>query len=80
MHDLIKMQVKDAYTLKFYENNSSRLPKWCNTGDNVNKLPYCQILGKYRMELPDYNTIPPYQHMNERCPSLPTEYFRPKNC
>ncbi|CAK9317701.1 unnamed protein product [Citrullus colocynthis] len=71
--------VKDAYTLKFYENNSSRLPKWCNAGDNVNKLPYCQILGKYRMELPGYNTIPPYQHMNERCPSLPN-YFHPKNC
>lgn len=73
------MQIKDAYTLNFYENNSSRLPKWCNSGDNV-KLPYCQILGKYRMDLHGYNSIDPYEHMNERCPSLPTEYFRPKNC
>ncbi|XP_038899518.1 uncharacterized protein LOC120086795 [Benincasa hispida] len=71
--------IKDAYTLNFYENNSSRLPKWCNGGDNV-KLPYCQILGKYRMDLQGYNSIDPYKHMNERCPSLPTEYFRPKNC
>lgn len=42
--------------LNFFENNSSRLPKWCNDGDTV-KLPYCQILGKYRMELPSYNTM-----------------------
>ncbi|KAG6592035.1 hypothetical protein SDJN03_14381, partial [Cucurbita argyrosperma subsp. sororia] len=70
--------IKDAYNLNFYENNSSRLPKWCNGGDNVT-LPYCQILGRYRMDLPGYNTIQPYQHMNERCPSLPT-YFHPNNC
>ncbi|XP_020208771.1 uncharacterized protein LOC109793713 [Cajanus cajan] len=71
--------IKDAYILNFFENNSSRLPKWCNDGDTV-KLPYCQIKGKYRMELPGYNTMQPYAHMNERCPSLPTKYFRPKNC
>ncbi|XP_012070792.1 uncharacterized protein LOC105632935 [Jatropha curcas] len=71
--------IKDAYTLRFFENNSSRLPKWCNDGDDV-KLPFCQIRGKYRMELPDYNTIDPYPHMNEMCPSLPPKYFRPQNC
>ncbi|XP_008454552.2 uncharacterized protein LOC103494942 [Cucumis melo] len=74
--------VKDAYTLKFYEDNLSRLPKWCNDGgDNYEnkQLPYCQILGNYRMELPDYNTIHPYQHMNEKCPSLP-DYVHPKDC
>ncbi|KAF2288748.1 hypothetical protein GH714_012222 [Hevea brasiliensis] len=71
--------IKDAYTLRFFENNSSRLPKWCNDGDNV-KLPFCQIRGKYRMELPGYNTMDPYPHMNERCPSLPPKYSRPQNC
>lgn len=71
--------IKDAYVLRFFENNSSRLPKWCNDGDSV-KLPYCQIRGKYRMELPAYNTMDPYAHMNERCPSLPPEYNRSKNC
>ncbi|OAY28523.1 uncharacterized protein LOC110601496 [Manihot esculenta] len=71
--------IKDAYTLRFFENNSSRLPKWCNDGDDV-KLPYCQIRGKYRMELPGYNTMDPYPHMNERCPSLPPKYYRPQNC
>ncbi|CAL5392899.1 unnamed protein product [Camellia sinensis] len=71
--------IKDAYTLKFFENNSSRLPKWCNDADTV-KLPLCQIQGKYRMEFPGYNTIDPYPHMNERCPSLPPKYSRPKGC
>ncbi|KAK2431614.1 inositol-1,4,5-trisphosphate 5-phosphatase [Trifolium repens] len=71
--------IKDAYILNFFETNSSRLPTWCNDGDTV-KLPYCQIKGKYRMELPGYNTMQPYPHMNERCPSLPTKYSRTKNC
>ncbi|KAI3948806.1 hypothetical protein MKX01_022220 [Papaver californicum] len=71
--------IKDAYTLKLFENNSSRLPAWCNNGDDV-KLPYCQIKGKYRMDLSDYNTMDPYPRMNERCPTLPPDYYRPKNC
>ncbi|KAI7981729.1 putative TPR repeat-containing protein [Camellia lanceoleosa] len=69
--------IKDAYTLKFFENNSSCLPKWCNDLDTV-KLPFCQIRGKYRMELPGYNTMDPYPHMNERCSSLPPKNSRPK--
>ncbi|KAG9156783.1 hypothetical protein Leryth_024811 [Lithospermum erythrorhizon] len=71
--------IKDAYILNFFENNSSRLPNWCNDGDTV-KLPYCQIKGQYRMELPGYNTVDPYAHMNERCPSLPPKYYRPEGC
>ncbi|KAL3733550.1 hypothetical protein ACJRO7_022987 [Eucalyptus globulus] len=71
--------IKDAYSLKFFENNSSRLPKWCNDGDDV-ELPFCQIRGRYRMELPGYNTMDLYPHMNERCPSLPPKYSRPSDC
>lgn len=71
--------IKDAYSLKFFENDASRLPSWCNGGYNVN-LPYCQIRGMYRMELPGYNTIDPYPHMNEKCPSLPPNYYRSSNC
>ncbi|XP_077221357.1 uncharacterized protein LOC143855078 [Tasmannia lanceolata] len=71
--------IKDAYMLKFFVDNSSHLPEWCNQGDTV-ELPFCQIRGKYRMELPEYNTMYPYPHMNERCPSLPPKYNRLKNC
>ncbi|XP_074320275.1 uncharacterized protein LOC141657061 [Silene latifolia] len=71
--------IKDAYSLNFFETDSRRLPSWCNDGDEV-KMPFCQILGKYRMELPGYNTVNPYPHMNENCPSLPPKYYRPKTC
>ncbi|KAK4341842.1 hypothetical protein RND71_037658 [Anisodus tanguticus] len=71
--------IKDAYSLKFFENNSSRLPRWCNADDSV-KLPFCQIKGKYPMELPGYNSMDPYPYMNERCPSMPPKYYRPQGC
>ncbi|MQL95510.1 hypothetical protein Taro_028183 [Colocasia esculenta] len=71
--------IKDAYTLKFFEDNTTRLPGWCKEGDGT-ILPFCQVLGKYRMEVPGYNTILPYPHMNERCPSLPPDYDRANGC
>ncbi|CAO1944784.1 unnamed protein product [Urochloa humidicola] len=77
--EVTEFTIKDAYTLNFFENNSTRLPKWCNKDDTV-KLPFCQIKGRYRMELPGYNTMKPYAHMNERCPSLPPDYKRTKGC
>ncbi|WOH04202.1 hypothetical protein DCAR_0623611 [Daucus carota subsp. sativus] len=76
---ITEFTIRDAYTLNFFENDLSRLPKWCNDGDTV-KLPYCQIKGKYRMELPEYNTVQPYPHMNEKCPSMPPKYWRQSNC
>ncbi|EYU19247.1 hypothetical protein ABFS82_13G170100 [Erythranthe guttata] len=72
--------IKDAYSLKLFENNSTRLPEWCNNDADTVKLPFCQIKGKYRMELPGYNTMDPYPHMNERCPSMTPEYSRPVGC
>ncbi|XP_051125089.1 uncharacterized protein LOC127247317 [Andrographis paniculata] len=71
--------IKDAYSVKFFENDPRRLPKWCDEGDTEQR-PFCQIRGKYRMELPGYNTVEPYAHMNEKCESLPTEYYRTPGC
>ncbi|XP_019193100.1 PREDICTED: uncharacterized protein LOC109187366 [Ipomoea nil] len=70
--------IKDAYSLKFFENDTRRLPKWCN--DPYTILLSCQILGKYLMELPGYNSLEPYAHMNERCPSMPPKYRRSEGC
>lgn len=77
--EVTEFTIKDAYLLNIFENDSSRLPKWCNDGDTV-ELPFCQIRGKYRMELPGYNTMNLYPHMNERCPSMPPKYYRPEGC
>ena len=71
------MQVKDGYQIKIYEDNPSRLPKWCN---NEKNQTFCQIRGMYRMDLPGHNTIKPYSHMNENCPSLPPIFNRPASC
>ncbi|KAI3970589.1 hypothetical protein MKX01_024236 [Papaver californicum] len=70
--------IRDAYVLRLFENNRTRLPIWCNNEND--QLPFCQILGEYRMELPQYNTIEPYAKMNENCPSLPPTYERPLKC
>ncbi|KAK2631577.1 hypothetical protein EUGRSUZ_L02722 [Eucalyptus grandis] len=71
--------IKDAYSLRFFENRSSRLPKWCDDGDDV-ELLVCQIRGWYRMELPGYNTVDLYPHMKEMCPSLAPKYSKPSSC
>lgn len=71
--------IRDAYMLKIFEDDMSRLPSWCNPGTDA-PLPYCQILGGYLMELPEFNTIVPYPHMDESCPTLPTAYERPNFC
>ncbi|KAF8378338.1 hypothetical protein HHK36_029677 [Tetracentron sinense] len=70
--------IRDAYMLNIFEDNRTSLPTWCN--DENGLLPFCQILGEYRMELPQYNTIKPYTNMNENCPSLPPTYERPVSC
>ncbi|XP_022997471.1 uncharacterized protein LOC111492349 [Cucurbita maxima] len=70
--------IRDAYMLRIFEDNHTRLPTWCN--NESDKLPFCQILGEYKMELPQYNTLEPYANMNENCPSLPPTYDRPIRC
>ncbi|KMZ71216.1 unknownprotein [Zostera marina] len=70
--------IRDAYMLRIFENNTTRLPKWCVNVDA--RFPFCQILGEYQMEFPEYNTIEPYANMNEKCPSLPPTYYRPQSC
>ncbi|KAF2325377.1 hypothetical protein GH714_027247 [Hevea brasiliensis] len=73
--------IRDAYTLKIFEDNQTNLPGWCNKKDGQQaQLPFCQILGEYWMELPGYNSVEPYANMNERCPSLPPSYDRPERC
>ncbi|TVU05822.1 hypothetical protein EJB05_49006, partial [Eragrostis curvula] len=70
--------IRDAYMLKIFEENQTRLPSWCNAA--ADGLPFCQILGEYKMALPEYNTIEPYANMNENCPSSPPTYTRPSRC
>jgi len=67
----------DAYTLNFFAKNQNRSQDCLAADPN---LPFCQLLGKYRMKIPDWNTVKPYSHMRERCPTLPPLYLKPEGC
>ena len=63
--------------MKIFNDTWTR-PQACQDADP--DLSYCQLLGKYRMEFPKYNSIEIYSNMNEKCPSLAPEYYRPEGC
>ena len=68
---------RDVYQLTLIDP-SPRVPQGCNDLDPGN--PYCQIMGKYRMQFPGISSVSLYDNMNEKCPSQPPEYFRPDGC
>ena len=67
----------DIAVLKFWDETSP-LPADCLDIDP--DLPYCQLLGKYRINHLHYNSVEPYDHMNETCSiNFPT-YDRDPGC
>ena len=68
---------KDLYQLKFFDPKPD-LPDVCKINDP--DLPFCMIVGKYKIELPYFNTVIPYSHMNERCSSIGPDYIRESGC
>jgi len=68
---------KDIYELQVYDTTTP-LPDVCKANDP--ELPYCQLFGEYEMNMPNYNTVPMYSNMNERCPTKAPLYTRPDGC
>lgn len=68
---------RDVYSLDIFDLNWTR-PQECINADP--ELPYCQIMGQWKMDLPDYSTVTPYSHMAERCPTIAPWYDRPDGC
>ena len=64
---------RDSYMIKIFKNNW--YPSGCDNGNDL-----CQIMGKYKVILPKYNTIDVYSNMNQNCPSKPKDYYRPNYC
>jgi len=74
----VEFTPRDLYQLVFLDP-SPQVPDNCKQVDPTN--PYCQIMGKYRMEFPGISTISPYSHMDETCWSEGPLYERiPENC
>ena len=69
--------VKDIYQLDIFEKGHGK-PELCDEADL--SLDYCQLFGKYRLELPGYSTVKPYDHMNEKCPNPFENSVAPIGC
>lgn len=70
--------VKDVYELDIYEADFEDKPDLCVEADYY--LDFCQLFGTYRLDLPGYSTIQPYEHMNEKCPNAFENAYRPSGC
>lgn len=70
---------RDVYNLAFFDKERAR-PQACIDADPT--LPYCQIMGRYRIDVPieTYSVVEPYDHMNEHCASVWPEYTREPGC
>ncbi len=70
---------KDVYQLDIYDRSyKDKRPQVCKDADP--ELEYCQVMGKYQVNLPGYSSITPYSHMNENCPSIAPEFVRTEGC
>ena len=71
---------QDGFCKKCYEpdrryKDKNWIPDECNNGYNL-----CQVMGKYKINLPYFSSISMYPNMNQKCPSLPPKYLRSYNC
>lgn len=73
----VEFTPRDAYELNFIDT-APPLPKECIETNPGKAL--CQIAGKWEIHLPHVGTIEPYSHMNENCPTVAPEYYRPDGC
>ena len=75
-----------------YWQMSSHQRMWCNLIFLIRSIRkkdqryakrqtrYCQIMGKWQVPIFGYSSIPLYDHMNEKCPSLAPDFYRPSDC
>lgn len=69
----------DVYQLAIYDSDfKNTRPDVCKQADPT--LDYCIIVGPYTVNGNGYNTIQPYPHINERCPTIPPDFVRDVGC
>jgi hypothetical protein len=69
---------RDVFMLQIYEKDASKMPPLCQQNDPG--LPFCQLKGKFKIDPTLYNSVGPYDFMNDNCPSMPPAWYRPPNC
>jgi hypothetical protein len=68
---------RDVYSMNVLDTNPANRPQICQQTDP--QLPFCQLGGKYQLQLPGFGTVQPYANMNQNCPGTPPIYARPPN-
>ena len=70
---------RDLYNLDIFNITAER-PQQCIDADP--DLPYCQILGKYRLTIDakELSYIKPRDNMFEHCPTMPQDAQYPPGC
>lgn len=66
----------DNYRTKIYQPdffNSTNCPMGLRT---TPAGTFCQLMGPYELDLPDYNTVPITKDYNSKCPSQWPNYYR----
>lgn len=68
---------KDLYELDFFDVSGRKVPAEC---DSYAPFGYCQIMGKVKLDIGKASFVRPYDHMDEKCPTLPPDYQREDGC
>ena len=68
---------KDLYELDFFDITGKYVPEYCK--DSAPR-GYCQFSGRIDMDIGDIGTVTPYDHMNEKCPSMIPDFKREDGC
>jgi len=70
---------KDVYQVDIFNKGYvDERPQQCKDADP--NVPWCQLLGKYRMNFPGFSSIPAYDHMNDHCGSIAPDFNRTAGC
>ena len=68
---------KDLYELDFFDVSGGKVPSGC---EDYNFYGYCQIMGKVKLNLGEVSHVKPYEHMDERCPTVAPNYSHKDGC
>eukprot|EP01102_Stenamoeba_stenopodia_P002443 TRINITY_DN12267_c0_g1_i1.p1 TRINITY_DN12267_c0_g1~~TRINITY_DN12267_c0_g1_i1.p1 ORF type:complete len:497 (+),score=105.98 TRINITY_DN12267_c0_g1_i1:70-1560(+) len=73
---------RDSYSLNIYAGQGEwTQPSVCNQDPfNSQNGGYCQFSGAYVFDLPDFDTISPFNDMFQKCGGLPVDYIRAPGC
>jgi len=78
---LLQVRIKHTHTHTHTQTHThTHTHEHTHTHTTDPELPYCQIMGKYRMTLNNYNEFAPYPHMRQTCGGHAPDYTKKTGC